>query len=113
MGVNIARSHHEWFDGSGYPDGLSGHRILLPARIVALADVYDAITSARVYKPAMPPEAARSMIEQEEGIHFDPEIVEAFRIRWKDFLNVQTFSDDSKYELVGNTVSRDMRRYLY
>ena len=58
MAVKIARSHHERFDGSGYPDGLTGQDIPLSARIVALADVFDAITSARVYKSASEPVVA-------------------------------------------------------
>ncbi len=88
MGAKIARSHHERFEGSGYPDGLKGQDIPLAARIVALADVFDAITSVRVYKPALTPEAARSMIENEIGKHFDPVIVEASRVCWDDFLRV-------------------------
>jgi putative two-component system response regulator len=89
MAIDIARYHHERFDGTGYPTGLSGHDIPLPARIVALADVYDALTSARVYKEAYDPELARSMIEEQTGRHFDPAIVEAFRARFDDFLSVR------------------------
>jgi response regulator RpfG family c-di-GMP phosphodiesterase len=78
MATVIARHHHERFDGRGYPAGLAGPDIPLPARIVALADVYDAITSARVYKPALEPKTAKRMIEEESGTHFDPAIVDAF-----------------------------------
>ncbi len=95
MAVDIARDHHERFDGTGYPSGLKGLAIPLPARIVALADVYDALTSVRVYKEAYPPEQARSLILEQEGKHFDPAVVEAFRARFDDFLEVRA-STDSK-----------------
>ena len=86
MATVIARYHHERFDGTGYPAGLAGPDIPLPARIVALADVYDALTSARVYKPAIEPKAAKRMIEEESGTHFDPAVVDAFLQREGDFL---------------------------
>lgn len=78
MAADIARYHHEKFDGSGYCAGLRGDEIPLPARIVALADVYDALTSPRVYKPAYEPQRAREIIVRDAGVHFDPAIVEAF-----------------------------------
>ncbi|MEW6682879.1 MAG: HD domain-containing phosphohydrolase [Nitrospirota bacterium] len=74
----IAASHHEKWDGTGYPRGLAATAIPLPARIVALADVYDALTSRRVYKNAMPHETARRIILDGRGKHFDPVVVEAF-----------------------------------
>lgn len=86
MAIQIARHHHERFDGRGYPDGLAGEKIPLCARIVGLADVYDALTTARVYKPAFDPEKARRIIESEDGRHFDPAIVEAFRATYEQFL---------------------------
>lgn len=89
MAVDIARCHHERFDGSGYPDGIKGVEISLPARITALADVYDALTSLRVYKFAFDPQIARMMIEQDTATHFDPVIVQAFIERYDDFLEVQ------------------------
>ena len=110
MGADIARSHHERFDGSGYPDGLSGRDIPLAARIAALADVYDALTSVRVYKSALEPEVARSMIESEAGRHFDTVIVEAFCDGWKDFLSVRALIDTNRPELIEATVSADIRR---
>jgi len=110
MAVKISRSHHERFDGSGYPDGLSGQNIPLSARIVALADVFDAITSARVYKSASEPVVARSMIENETGKHFDPAVVDAFYACWDDFLKVANFANDCRSELVECTVSDDVRR---
>lgn len=78
MARDIALSHHEQYDGSGYPHGLSGDSIPLAARIVALADVYDALTSKRVYKDSYSHDIARAIIIEESGKHFDPAIVEAF-----------------------------------
>jgi cyclic di-GMP phosphodiesterase len=78
MARDIAATHHERFDGSGYPAGLAGDDIPLSGAIVALADVYDALTSKRVYKAAFGHEIARSMIVEESGSHFHPEIVNAF-----------------------------------
>lgn len=86
MAVVIARCHHERFDGLGYPTGLGGQDIPLAARIVALADVYDALTSVRVYKAAFDPRKARRMIAAERGRHFDPAIVDAFLAREGEFL---------------------------
>jgi HD-GYP domain-containing protein (c-di-GMP phosphodiesterase class II) len=76
--AEIALAHHERWDGSGYPYGLSGETIALAARITAVADVYDALTSKRVYKEAMPHEKARAIIEEGRGAHFDPRVVDAF-----------------------------------
>ena len=78
MAADIARYHHERYNGSGYCQGLRGQEIPLAARIVALADVYDALTSPRIYKPAYEPDYAREIILRESGAHFDPAIVDAF-----------------------------------
>lgn len=78
MGMEIAYSHHERWDGAGYPAGLAGRQIPLAARIVALADAYDAITSARPYKPAYTHDQAVDRICSSRGSHFDPEVVVAF-----------------------------------
>ncbi len=86
--AEIARYHHERFDGSGYPSGLAGESIPLSARLVAVADVFDALTSERVYKKAMSPQDARVLIESEAGKHFDPVIVAAFTRSWDQFLNL-------------------------
>jgi putative two-component system response regulator len=88
MAVAIARHHHERFDGTGYPSSLKGEGIPLPARIVALADVFDALTSTRPYKPAYPPLHARRIICQESGTHFDPVIVTAFGATFEEFLAI-------------------------
>ncbi len=74
----IAFSHHEKWDGSGYPLGLAGEAIPLSARMMALADVYDALVSRRYYKPPLPHAEAKALITQARGSHFDPELVDAF-----------------------------------
>ena len=78
MGALIALGHHEKFDGSGYPHGLVGDHIPLVARIVAIADVFDALTSVRPYKEAWPVEDAYAYIQEQRGQHFDPRLVSAF-----------------------------------
>jgi response regulator RpfG family c-di-GMP phosphodiesterase len=78
LGREIVRHHHERWDGSGYPDGLEGNGIPLSARIVALADVYDALTSKRPYKKAFTHSEAYKIITESSGTHFDPVIVEVF-----------------------------------
>jgi putative two-component system response regulator len=82
----IALSHHERWDGGGYPQGLAGAAIPLSARIMAVADVFDALICARVYKRAMPPEQARRIILDDAGSHFDPEVVQAFDSRFERML---------------------------
>lgn len=85
MGVDVARSHHERWDGTGYPDRLQGGAIPLAARIVSLADVYDALSSARCYRPAFPHAEACRMIVEGEGRQFDPDVVAAFRTLEEEF----------------------------
>jgi putative two-component system response regulator len=74
----IAGTHHERWDGSGYPIGAYGRHIPLEGRLMAIADVYDALISSRPYKPAMSPERAANIIEEGAGTHFDPELVGVF-----------------------------------
>lgn len=91
----IAYSHQEKWDGSGYPEGLRGAAIPLSARLMALADVYDALISKRVYKPAFTHDKAREIILNGSGTHFDPEVVLAFLRREGQFqLIAATFADD-------------------
>ena len=78
VACNIARHHHERFDGTGYPDGLAGEAIPLEARIMALADVYDALISERVYKKAFSKEQARQIILEGSGTQFDPNLAPLF-----------------------------------
>lgn len=74
----VVRSHHERWDGRGYPDGLRGEEIPLAARVFAVADVLDALTTDRPYRAAMPMREARAMIAAQGGLHFDAEVLEAF-----------------------------------
>ncbi|MCF1453962.1 HD domain-containing phosphohydrolase [Agrobacterium vitis] len=84
----IAGGHHEKWDGTGYPKGLSGREIPLEARIVALADVFDALCSPRAYKPAWSLQDALDHIRREKGRHFDPACVEAFERQWSKIASV-------------------------
>ncbi len=78
MGALIARTHHEHWDGNGYPRGLAGEDIPLEGRIAAVADVFDALTSDRVYRSALPVKSATEMMREERGSHFDPELLDKF-----------------------------------
>ena len=82
---DIATYHHEWWNGKGYPTGIAGEAIPLSARIMAIADVFDALISVRCYKTAMLPEQAFRVIEEEAGTHFDPNLVEVFIRHKGDF----------------------------
>jgi len=88
MAAEVALTHHERWDGTGYPRGLAGEAIPLPGRIVAVADVFDALTSVRPYKPAWPVEAAVAQLIRGSGSHFEPRVVEAFLARLPDILAV-------------------------
>lgn len=96
IGKEVASYHHERWDGTGYPEGLKGAEIPLSARIVALADVYDALISERPYKKAFTHEEASKMIIEEKGSHFDPDVVDAFLICRKEFrvIGDTDFHDD-------------------
>ena len=88
-GAEIARGHHEKFDGSGYPQGLKGEDIPIFSRIVAVADVFDALTSERPYKKAWDVEAAVDFLKAGSGSHFDPACVTAFLNAWDDVQQVR------------------------
>ena len=106
MGMIIAYHHHEKYDGSGYPAGMAGEAIPLPARIMAVADVYDALTSQRVYKKAMPHEEAAEIIRRDSGSHFDPDVVEAFLAREAEFKALaREYSDEQWGQDRGATAS--------
>ncbi|HEX7603883.1 MAG TPA: HD domain-containing phosphohydrolase, partial [Polyangiaceae bacterium] len=94
MGVDVARSHHERWDGGGYPDGLKDTAIPLSARIVALADFYDALTSKRCYRPAVSHEDTSRMIGEGSGKHFDPDVVAAFRAVESQFRSIRHEMDN-------------------
>lgn len=92
---DIAYYHHEKWDGSGYPLGLSGGAIPLSARLMAIADVYDALITKRIYKDAMPHEEAAKVIEAGKGTHFDPDVVDAFSNLKATFAAIaEQFSED-------------------
>jgi ribonuclease P protein subunit RPR2 len=91
--ARVVRSHHERWDGSGYPDGLAGEEIPLAARVFSVADVLDALTTDRPYRPASPFSVARQMIVAEAGKQFDPRVIEAF-----------TSIDDATFEQIGSEI---------
>lgn len=94
VAAEIAASHHERWDGTGYPRGLRENQIPLSARIVALADVYDAMSNKRVYKPAFTHVTARAEILKGRGTHFDPMVIDAFLAAERQFLEIRTcFAD--------------------
>lgn len=89
MARDIARSHHEKWDGSGYPDGLAGEQIPLAARIASLADVFDALTSPRPYKQAWPVDRATALIREQAGVQFDPVLVDVFMQKLPEVLQLR------------------------
>lgn len=95
LGATIALTHHEKFDGSGYPNGLAGTDIPVEGRIVAVADVFDALTSARPYKPAWPMSRAIALLRDGRGRHFDGDCVDALLHAWEAVLEIRVrFRDD-------------------
>ncbi|MDP2810739.1 MAG: two-component system response regulator [Rhodocyclaceae bacterium] len=103
----IARWHHEKWDGSGYPDGLAGDAIPASARLMALADVFDALISPRVYKAPMPLDQAHGIIVEGRGRHFDPDVVDAFIALCDEFTAIaERYRDD---ETAGTGDSRGIR----
>lgn len=101
----IAGSHHEKWDGSGYPHGLAGASIPLSARLMALADVFDALTCRRPYKAAVPLDETIEIIRRGRGSHFDPDIVDAFLARIEDFATVaHRYADTGHPEYIASQV---------
>lgn len=90
LGATIAGAHHERWDGSGYPNGLKQLQIPIAARIVMVADVFDALTTKRPYKEAMPLIKAREYLENKKEIEFDPACVDAFLSRWDEVASIST-----------------------
>jgi HD-GYP domain-containing protein (c-di-GMP phosphodiesterase class II) len=105
MGREIAFNHHEKWDGSGYPRGLKGEAIPLSARIIALADVYDALTTKRFYKEAFSHDKAKNMIHLLKSKHFDPQIVDAFLAVQEKFNRVR----EEKLKLEANMIRRPVQ----
>ncbi len=107
LAKEIAHWHHEKWDGSGYPDGLAKDDIPVSARLMAIADVFDALISTRTYKPAMPYSQARDIIAAGRGKHFDPDMTDAFLAGFDDFVAIaeRYLNLDSKRKL--HTVTAD------
>ncbi|TXH87909.1 MAG: two-component system response regulator [Rhodoferax sp.] len=104
---DIALYHQEKWDGSGYPEGLSGDAIPISARLMAVADVYDALISRRVYKDGMPHEKAVDIIREGRGTHFDPDLVDAFLDVQEEFRAVAQRYADSDAELHAKAAQMD------
>lgn len=98
--VQVALYHHEKWDGSGYPFKLKGDSIPLAARIVAVADVYDALTSKRVYKDAMPHDKACVIINEDAGSHFDPDVVQAFNQVAEKFKRIKKHTNEGNAQVL-------------
>jgi putative two-component system response regulator len=86
--MQIARHHHERWDGNGYPDRLAGRGIPFAARLMAVADVYDALTTRRPYKEPFPHDKAMSIVLEGSGSHFDPQLVEALQACEQRFIDI-------------------------
>lgn len=100
MAAEIALTHHEKWDGSGYPRGLKGEEIPISGRLTAVADVFDALSTERIYKPAYPLEKCLAIIREGRGSHLDPAIVDLFLENLDDVLEIQrNFPDDGVYHL--------------
>jgi len=104
MGKEIAYNHHEKWDGSGYPRGIKGEEIPLSARIVALADVYDALTTKRFYKEAYTHEKSKQIIVNLKGSHFDPQVVDAFLILENEFKRIHDERLKEEIELIAQPI---------
>lgn len=98
LAAEVAFHHHERWDGTGYPHGLAGDRIPESARIVAIADVFDALASRRPYKEAWPVEVVVAKIEEGRGTHFDPAMVDAFQASLPTILEVKAYWDRQEAE---------------
>ena len=96
VGVAIAEAHHEKWDGSGYPYAMKGEEIPLEARILALGDVYDALTSQRCYKKAFSREKTNTIIQESIGSHFDPDVGEIYVENEEEFAKIRAFYKDSE-----------------
>jgi putative two-component system response regulator len=110
MGRDIALTHHERWDGGGYPHGLAGEDIPLCGRIVTVADVYDALTTKRSYKNAFAHDVTRSIIVEESGTHFDPDVVDAFLAAEDEFMRVR--DELAECETLAEIETIQARRFL-
>ena len=99
VAIDLVYSHHEKWDGSGYPQGLAGDAIPISARLMALADVYDALISARIYKTGMSHDSAQDIIVGLKGVQFDPDVVDAFLALSAEFQSIARTYSDSQSDL--------------
>lgn len=101
MASSIAVTHHERWDGAGYPKGLKGTEIPIEGRITAVADVFDALSTARAYKPAFPLDKCLGILRDSRGSHFDPDIVDAFFARLDDMIAIfREYGDADEHNAV-------------
>lgn len=107
MAKDIALYHQEKWDGTGYPHGLAGQAIPLSARLMAVADVYDALISRRVYKDAMPHEKAVAIIQEGRGSHFDPDIADAFLVLQDEFREIAARYSDTDADLASKRIQME------
>ncbi len=98
LGAQIAAGHHERWDGAGYPSGLRADEIPVAARVVAVADVFDALTTRRPYKEPMPLDEARTYLVENQGRQFDPACVEAFLSRWDEVMEIAAGRQTTQYQ---------------
>ncbi|MCX5786801.1 MAG: GAF domain-containing protein [Elusimicrobia bacterium] len=111
IACKVAASHHEKFDGTGYPSKLKGGQIPIYARIVSVADVFDALCMPRVYKPKWDPEKAHAYIREGSGTAFDPVVVEAFEKVYPGILKVYAVTDGKTTIIPG--ITKELNRYTY
>jgi len=111
IACKVAASHHEKFNGEGYPSRLKGEHIPIYARIVSVADVFDALCMQRVYKPKWDPEKAKDYILEEKGKAFDPVVVEAFERTYPDILKIYAITDGKTTIIPG--IQKELHKYSY
>jgi len=105
LGAQIAAGHHERWDGAGYPNGLKADAIPVAARVVAVADVFDALTTRRPYKEPMPLDVARNYLVENQGRQFDPACVEAFLSRWDEVVAIAVGQRATPYQKTETTLA--------
>ena len=110
LGAQIAAGHHERWDGAGYPNGLKTDEIPVAARVVAVADVFDALTTRRPYKEPMPLGAARNYLVENQGRQFDPACVEAFLSRWDEVVEIAAGQQAAPFQRAEATPAPGMER---
>lgn len=111
IACKVAASHHEKFNGTGYPSKIKGEEISIYARIVSVADVFDALCMPRVYKPKWDPEKARAYIHEESGTSFDPGVVEAFEKVYAGILKIYSITDGKTTIIPG--ITKEFNRHTY